>query len=82
MTAHRYVDPWTPLLDLQVGDRAINRGGQAMEWNGHRGIPVCGGCDLAMHQITDDGSFCCPGCHVTTGEALPVFGSACDEVAS
>lgn len=79
MTTHRVVDPWTSPLELRHGDRAVNPGGLEMEWDGHRGVPVCVPCDVAMTERTADGGHQCSTCGAVFGRPLPVFGSLCDE---
>ncbi|GAA0529152.1 hypothetical protein GCM10010172_07230 [Paractinoplanes ferrugineus] len=69
----RFVDPWTLPSDLSVGDRAVNPGGLEVEWNGRRGIPVCGPCDLAMTEYDACGGHQCPRCGAVFGESLEVL---------
>ncbi|WP_213004803.1 hypothetical protein [Paractinoplanes toevensis] len=74
MTEPRYVNPWTSPLELNPGDRAVNPGGLEVEWDGHRGIPVCGPCDLAMTEFSATGGHACPNCGAVFGEPLTVLG--------
>jgi hypothetical protein len=70
VTEHRYVDPWTLPLNLNRGDRARNACGLVLEWDGHRGIPVCLPCDAAMTDRSRIGLPKCPGCGDLSGVPL------------